>query len=120
MEYVGRYTSGGGDHDPRQLTWVKYQCQDCNHIESYNKTVQIRTGTFQQENFGHSLKCPNCGSYGQSDEAREKRLREQLEELTAEKSIIEVSIERIINELAEMGVEDEVEEERKNSLLWSS
>lgn len=120
MEYVGRFTSGGGDHDPRQRTWVKYKCEDCGHIEQYDKTVQIRTGTFQQEYFGHAQKCPQCGSYGQSDEAREKRLREQLEELTAEKSNIEVSIERIINQLAEMGVEDEVEEERKDSLLWSS
>jgi hypothetical protein len=120
MKYSGRYTSGGGDHDPRQRTWVKYECEDCGHGEAFDKTVQIRTGTFQQDNFGDSLKCSDCGSYGQSDEAREQQLKDKLEELTKTKSNIEIQMELIINQLSEMGIEDEEENLfKEKSLLWA-
>lgn len=94
MYFVRTYTSGAGDYDPRQKRWAEYHCSLCGEDSDVDITRNHRTF-----DFGRDRKCPHCGLINAAD--REANLKAQLDKLTAERSKIEVEIDRIERELAE-------------------
>lgn len=120
MEYTGTMKTCGNDSDPFQKTNAVYVCEDCGHRELVDKTWAFRNNKFLPD---MNMKCPECGSYGKSDEAKILILEDELQELQKAKAEIELRITHVQNDLSALGVDnsdDDVYEERKNSLLWSS
>ncbi len=89
--YYLRTWKNGVDHDPRQRTFVEYHCDACNK----NHDVDI-TGNFKYDKT-RIRKCPHCRAFGKDD--KKQSLKLELEELTEQRSVIEIKIEKLISEL---------------------
>lgn len=96
MSYHTRtYKGGGADHDPRQKTWAEFHCDVCGE----NEDVDI-TGRQNSFRFNQVRLCPHCKSHGKEDRA--KSIRKEIEELTATRNNIDVSIDELTAELEQL------------------
>lgn len=92
MYHVRTYKGGAASYDPRQITWAVFQCDACGKKEEVNITG--REHTFQ---FHVPRRCPHCKSFGKDD--RIISVRKEIENLTATRNNIDVTIEKLTAEL---------------------
>ena len=118
MKYTGFYTNGP-DHDPRTKYFAKYECEECGHQHNDVQSWAFRSGKFMPK---YDMKCQACGSYGLTDEAKVKQIKDEIESLTQNKSNIEIRIDSLIGQLNNLTdpVDTSYEDKRKKSLLWNS
>ena len=95
MYFVRKYTSGAGDHDPRQILWAEFKCGACGHV--HDEDITTRRDTFQ---FEVEMRCPECKCFNPED--RVQNLKTQIDKLTGDKSRIETEIEQLERELNEV------------------
>jgi rubredoxin len=98
MYFTRFYGSGYGDvgkYDPRGKVWAEYVCSVCDHVHDEDVSRTWNT-TFQTRD----RICPKCRCTSSEDKAI--NLKVELEKLTRNKSLIEVEIEKIERELAEL------------------
>ena len=86
---------GANVTDPRLKTFAEFHCSLCG--EDTDIDVTRVKDTFQ---FNRERKCPCCGQICSGD--KEKNTKATIEKLTAEKSRIEVQIQKLIEELDEV------------------
>lgn len=94
MYFVRKYKAGP-DYDPRQKHWAVFHCDVCGEDEDVDITG--RTGTFR---FNASRLCPFCKCHGKEDKII--ALRKEIEELSATKDNIAVTIEKLTVELEQL------------------
>ena len=118
MKYIGCHTNGP-DHDPRTKFFAKYECEECNHVHSDVQTSGFRRGTFVAKT---DMKCPSCGSYGITDKAKAQQIKDEIADLTQDKTQIEVKIDKLVRELADLVEPEDTSyiEKRQKSLLWNT
>jgi len=89
-------------YDPRAKVWAEYICTVCDHVEDMDVSHTWRT-TFQTR----ERVCPKCGCMSPEDKV--KNLEAELAGLTAEKSRLQIKIDRLVRE-----IEEEKKEEKSN------
>ena len=75
--------------------WViKWVCNNCDHVELENKEyVKPKISMDRQK------KCPKCKSFGKDDYIKAARAR--IEQLTEQRSMIDVEIDRLVRQIEE-------------------
>jgi len=96
MYFVKFFGAGLDDNysDPRAKIWAGYKCGLCGHETEYDVTSSRATFDIKRER-----RCPSCKQINAED--RETNLKAQLEKLVADKSRIEIEIEKVERELSE-------------------
>ena len=95
MYFVKKFTSGGGDNDPRQRTNARFVCETCGAKEDVNVTGRVLT--FQ---YHVPIKCPVCHSFGKRD--RILCIEKEIEKLILSKKDIDSKIELFTKEMVEI------------------
>jgi len=106
--FVREYLGGAADHDVRQKRYAEFHCEVC----GANEDVDI-TGRRQTFQFNAPRKCPKCKSLGKND--RVNSIKKQIEMLTEDKSNIEVTIQRLTQELSELSSSELSSSDQKSS-----
>jgi hypothetical protein len=102
MYFVRTYTGGGADYDPRSKLWSVWQCDVCGE----ESDIECRPNVDMK--FNEARKCPECHSFGKEDHAKQLLVKKNLLEIERER--INQEIDKIINEINQIGVEQNVVE----------
>lgn len=104
MKFIKLFGSGldKNRRDVRDKIWALFHCNICGKTHDIDVTNTINTFQFERER-----KCPHCGLVDEKD--KEANLKSQLDKLTADKTRIEIELEKIERELSELSARKEVE-----------
>lgn len=74
MKFIQTFTSGGADHDPRQITNARFHCDNCDSPVIINITHEKYTFDPTKQR-----KCTECGQY--SKKAYIENIKNEVERL---------------------------------------